>query len=35
LPKVEIISDRNMEALAEESNRFRKKVRGEEIARLG
>jgi energy-converting hydrogenase A subunit R len=35
LPKVKIITGKNMEALAEESSKFRKKVRGEAIGRLG
>jgi energy-converting hydrogenase A subunit R len=35
LPKVKIITGENMEALAEESNEFRKKVRGKAIGRLG
>ena len=35
LPKVKIITDQNMESLSGESRRFRKKVRGEEIGRLG
>jgi energy-converting hydrogenase A subunit R len=35
LPKVEIISDQNMEALGKESGKFRNKVRGEAIGRLG
>jgi energy-converting hydrogenase A subunit R len=35
LPKVKIITDQNMEALAKESSRFRNKVRGEAIGRLG
>jgi energy-converting hydrogenase A subunit R len=35
LPKVKIITDENMETLAEESSKFRKKVRGEAIGRLG
>ena len=35
LPKVKIISDQNMEVLGKESSRFRKKVRGEAIGRLG
>ena len=35
LPKVEIITGRNMEALALESSRFRNRVRGEAIGRLG
>jgi len=35
LPKVKIITDQNMETLAEESSKFRNKVRGEAIGRLG
>jgi energy-converting hydrogenase A subunit R len=35
LPKAKIITDQNMEKLAEESSRFRNKVRGESIGRLG
>jgi energy-converting hydrogenase A subunit R len=35
LPKVKIITSRNMEFLAKESSEFRKKVRGEAIGRLG
>lgn len=35
LPKTKIITDQNMETLAEESSRFRNKVRGEEIGGLG
>ena len=35
LPKVEIITERNVEALAKESSRFRNRVRGEAIGRLG
>lgn len=35
LPKVKIITGKNMEALAKESSEFRKKVRGEAIGRLG
>lgn len=35
LPKVEIITSENMKILAKESNKFRKKVRGEKIGRLG
>lgn len=35
LPKVKIITDQNMENLAEESSKFRNKVRGEAIGRLG
>jgi energy-converting hydrogenase A subunit R len=35
LPKVKIITDENMETLAQESSDFRKKVRGEAIGRLG
>jgi energy-converting hydrogenase A subunit R len=35
LPKAKIITDQNMEALAEESSKFRNKVRGEAIGRLG
>jgi len=35
LPKVKIITSENMEFLARESGKFRKKVRGEAIGRLG
>jgi energy-converting hydrogenase A subunit R len=35
LPKVQIVTAKNMETLAEESSEFRKKVRGEAIGRLG
>jgi len=35
LPKVKIITDENMEVLIKESGKFRKKVRGEAIGRLG
>jgi energy-converting hydrogenase A subunit R len=35
LPKVKIITRKNMEILARESGEFRKKVRGEAIGRLG
>jgi energy-converting hydrogenase A subunit R len=35
LPKVKIVTDRNMEALALESSRFRNRVRGEAVGRLG
>jgi energy-converting hydrogenase A subunit R len=35
LPKVKIITVKNMEALAKESGDFRKKVRGEAIGKLG
>lgn len=35
LPKVKIITKENMENLTEESSKFRKKVRGEAIERLG
>jgi len=35
LPEAKIITDRNMETLAEESSRFRNKVRGEVVGRLG
>lgn len=35
LPKVKIVTHKNMEALAEESSQFRKKVRGEAVGRLG
>jgi len=35
LPKVKIITGKNMETLATESSEFRKKVRGEVIGRLG
>lgn len=35
LPKVKIITNQNMKTLAEESSKFRNKVRGEAIGRLG
>ena len=35
LPKVQIVTAKNMEQLAKESSEFRKKVRGESIGRLG
>lgn len=35
LPKVKIVTNKNMDVLAEESSQFRKKVRGEAIGRLG
>ncbi|MBE0520529.1 haloacid dehalogenase-like hydrolase [Candidatus Bathyarchaeota archaeon] len=35
LPKVKIITSENMEVLIKESSKFRKKVRGEAIGRLG
>jgi energy-converting hydrogenase A subunit R len=35
LPKAKIITDKNMETLAEESSKFRNKVRGVAIGRLG
>lgn len=35
LPKVQIITAKNMEYIAKESSEFRKKVRGESIGRLG
>jgi energy-converting hydrogenase A subunit R len=35
LPKAKIITDQNMETLAEESSKFRNKVRGEAAGRLG
>jgi energy-converting hydrogenase A subunit R len=35
LPKVKIITSENMEILAKESSKFRKKVRGATIGRLG
>ena len=35
LPKVKIVTDQNMEALALESSRFRNRVRGEAVGRLG
>ena len=35
LPKVQIVTAKNMEALAKESSEFRKKVRGESIGMLG
>jgi energy-converting hydrogenase A subunit R len=35
LPKVKIVTNENMEALAKESSEFRKRVRGEAVGRLG
>ncbi len=35
LPKIQIVSAKNMETLVKESSEFRKKVRGEAIGRLG
>lgn len=35
LPKVKIITSKNMESLSKESNDFRKKVRGEAVGKLG
>jgi energy-converting hydrogenase A subunit R len=35
LPKVQIVTAKNMETLAKESSEFRKKVRGEAIGKLG
>jgi energy-converting hydrogenase A subunit R len=35
LPKVQIVTAKNMELLAKESSEFRKKVRGEAVGRLG
>jgi energy-converting hydrogenase A subunit R len=35
LPKVQIVTAKNMESLAKESSEFRKKVRGKAIGRLG
>jgi energy-converting hydrogenase A subunit R len=35
LPKVQIVTAKNMETLVKESSEFRKKVRGEAIGRLG
>jgi energy-converting hydrogenase A subunit R len=35
LPKVEIVTEDNTEALAEESSRFRNRVRGEAVGSLG
>jgi len=35
LPKTKIITNQNIETLAEESSKFRKKVRGDAIGRLG
>ncbi len=35
LPKVQIVTAKNMEQIAKESSEFRKKVRGESIGRLG
>ncbi len=35
LPRAEIITERNMERLMEESSRFRRTVRGEKIGKLG
>jgi hypothetical protein len=35
LPKVKIVTKQNMETLGRESSRFRNKVRGDAIGRLG
>ena len=35
LPKVQIVTPQNMETLVRESSEFRKKVRGEDVGRLG
>jgi hypothetical protein len=35
LPKVQIVTTKNMEVLVRESSEFRKKVRGEAIGKLG
>jgi energy-converting hydrogenase A subunit R len=35
LPKAKIITEQNMETLAEESSKFRNKIRGEAVGRLG
>jgi energy-converting hydrogenase A subunit R len=35
LPKIQIVTTKNMETLVKESSEFRKKVRGEDIGRLG
>jgi len=35
LPKVQIVTAENMEMLVKESSEFRKKVRGEDVGRLG
>jgi len=35
LPKVQIVTDQNMDTLAKESSKFRKEVRGEAVGRLG
>ena len=35
LPQVEVVTDENMEELKEQSCRFRRKVRGENVGRLG
>jgi len=35
LPKVQIVTAKNMEALSKESSEFRKKVRGEAVGKLG
>jgi hypothetical protein len=35
LPKVQIVTQSNMESLSKESSEFRKKVRGEAVGKLG
>ena len=35
LPKVQIVTSKNMDSLIKESSEFRKKVRGVNIGRLG
>jgi hypothetical protein len=35
LPKVQIVTPQNLEALTKESSEFRKKVRGEAVGKLG
>jgi hypothetical protein len=35
LPKVQIVTSKNMEMIIKESSEFRKRVRGESIGRLG
>jgi predicted HAD superfamily phosphohydrolase len=35
LPKLQIVTPKNMETLVRESSNFRKKVRGEAVGRLG
>jgi energy-converting hydrogenase A subunit R len=35
LPKVQIVTEKNMQSLGQESSKFRKKVRGEAVGKLG